>query len=132
MPGTDLTITGEQRDALYELVANHVGDLDAVWLAMQTGDYATAERKALELVVDFRLLTDLGWHPNDGREAIRLTMPSTELADVLRRIRGEAEGALSGFLERDRREREEEEKVDAAFRLARDTCEELIAALDPQ
>lgn len=60
MPGTDLTITGEQRAALYELVTSHLGDLDSVWLAMQKGDYETAERKALELASDFRLLTDLG------------------------------------------------------------------------
>lgn len=132
MPGTDLTISGEQRDALYELVTNHVGDLDAVWLAMQTGDYATAEAKALELAADFRLLTDLGWHRDDSRERVRLTMPPAELADGLRRILGEAESGLSGFLERDRREREEEERVEAAFRLARDTCEELIAKLDPR
>ena len=132
MPGTDLTISGEQRVALYELVTLHVGDLEAVWLAMQQGDYETAERKALEFAADFRLLTDLGWHPEDGRDAVRLTIPPEELADALWRILGDAEGGLSGFLERDRREREEEERVDAAFRLARDTCKELIGKLDPR
>jgi hypothetical protein len=129
MPGTDLTITGEQRDALYELVTNHVGDLDSVWLAMQKGDYAAAERKALEFMGDFRLLADLGWHPEDSRETVGLTMPREELADVLARIRSEADGGLSGFIAREREQREEEEKVEAAFRLARETCEGLIGKL---
>jgi hypothetical protein len=126
MPGTDLRISGEPRDALYKLTILHVGDLDAVWLAMQQGDYATAERKALEFAGDFRLLADLGWHPDDSRETVRLTMAREELADLLKRTRSETEGALSGFLVR---ECEEEERSVAAFRLARSTCEELIDKL---
>ena len=129
MPSSTATISREQRDALYELVRNHLGGLGDVWIAMEAkGDYATAERLALEFSEDFRLLADLGWDREDSREAVELTMPPEDLMEALKRIRGEAEGWLGG-LESDREQREEEEKVDARFRLAHSTCEELLARL---
>lgn len=129
MPSSTATISKDQRDALYELVRNHLGGLGDVWIAMEAkGDYGTAERLALEFSEDFRLLADLGWGPEDSRDAIELTMPPEDLMEVLKRIRGEAEGGLGG-LESDRHQREEEEKVHARFRLARSTCEELLAKL---
>ncbi len=129
MPSRTATISRDQRDALYELVRNHLGGLGDVWIAMEAkGDYATAERLALEFGEDFRLLADLGWGREDSREAVELTMPREDLMEELKRIRSEAEGWLSG-LESDREQREEEEKVDARFRLARSTCEELLAKL---
>lgn len=129
MPSSTATISKDQRDALYELVRNHLGGLGDVWIAMEAkGDYATAERLALEFSEDFRFLADLGWEPEDSRKAVELTMPREDLMEVLKRIRSEAEGGLGG-LESDRKQREEEEKVNARFRLARSTCEELLARL---
>jgi hypothetical protein len=129
MPSSTATINKDQREALYELVRNHLGGLGDVWIAMEAkGDYATAERLAMEFSEDFRLLADLGWDREDSREAIDLTMPREDLMETLKRIRGEAEGWLGG-LESDREQRESEEKVNARFRLARNTCEELLARL---
>jgi hypothetical protein len=129
MPSSTATISKDQRDGLYELVRNHLGGLGDVWIAMEAkGDYATAERLALEFTEDFRLLADLGWEPEDSREAVELTMPREDLMEALKRVRGEAEGWLGG-LESDCEQREEEEKIDARFRLARSTCEELLAKL---
>ena len=93
------------------------------------GDFATAERLAMEFSEDFRLLADLGWDREDSREAVELTMPREDLTEALKRIRSEAEGGVSGS-ESDREQREAEEKVNARFQLARNTCDELLARLD--
>jgi hypothetical protein len=58
-------------------------------------------------------------------------MPPDDLAEVLNRLRREAEGGLADTAgERESREREEEILRD--YRLVRDICEELIASLDPR
>jgi hypothetical protein len=127
MPGRNLTITATQRVALYEQVRNHLGAINDLWLALEkTGDFTAAERLAKKFSEDFRLLADLGWDPND-REEVELTMPTEELAQVLKRLHTEAEGGLGGP---ERQAREAEEAIYEAFRLARDTCEELLARLD--
>jgi hypothetical protein len=96
MPRTTATITGAQRDALYEQVRNHLGALGDVWIAMEkNSDFATAERLGIEFGEDFRLLHDLGWDENDSREVVELTMPPEDLAEVLTRLRREAEGGLT-------------------------------------
>lgn len=111
MPSSTATINKDQREALYELVRNHLGGLGDVWIAMEAkGDYATAERLALEFSEDFRLLADLGWDREDSREMVELTMPREDLTEALKR--------------------EAEVKVNARFQLARNTCEELLARLD--
>jgi hypothetical protein len=132
MPRTTATITGAQRDALYEQVRNHLGALGDVWIAMEkTSDFATAERLGIEFGEDFRLLHDLGWNVEDERETVELTMPPGDLTEVLNRLRREAEGGLADTAgERESRERDEE--ILRGFRLVRDTCEELIASLDPR
>jgi hypothetical protein len=130
MPSSTATINKDQRLALYELVRNHLGGLGDVWIAMEAkGDYATAERLAMEFNEDFRLLADLGWDREDSREVVELTMPREDLTGALKRIRSEAEGGVGGS-ESDREQREAEEKVNAHFRLARSTCEELLTRLD--
>jgi hypothetical protein len=129
MPSSAAMITKGQRDALYELVRNHLGGLGDVWIAMEAkGDYATAERLAIEFGEDFRLLADLGWNREDSRESVELTMPPEDLMEALKRIRGEAEGGVRGS-ESDREQREAEEEINTRFQLALSTCEELLARL---
>lgn len=130
MPDTTTTISGEQRDALYQLVRDHLGGLNDVWIAMeQNKDFATAERLGREFGRDFRLLDDLGWGENDEREAVELTMPAGELAALLNRLREEAEAGLTGSPP-ERRSREEDERTDRRLRLVVDTCEGLLVELD--
>ena len=129
MPGTTTTITGEQRDGLYELVRDHLGGLNDVWIAMeQDKDFATAERLGMEFGEDFRLLADLGWAESDGREAVELTMPPEDLTEMLRRLRDEAIGGLSES-PGERKSREEDEETNERYRHAMSTCGELLAAL---
>lgn len=130
MPDTTPTISGEQRDALYELVRDHLGGLNDVWIAMeQDRDFATAERLGLEFGEDFRLLEDLGWREDDNREAIELTMPAADLGQLLRRLHDEAEASLSRSPD-EAGSREEDERTERRLLLAMDTCEELLVALD--
>ncbi len=132
MPDTITTISGEQRDALYQLVRDHLGGLNDVWIAMEENkDFASAERLGREFGDDFRLLDDLGWGEDDDREAVALTMPTGELTQILKRLHEEAEAGLAGSPE-ERRSREEDEKTDRRLLLATDTCEELLVALDDE
>lgn len=132
MPDTTTTISGERRDALYQLVRDHLGGLNDVWIAMeQNKDFAAAERLGREFAQDFRLLEDLGWAEDDARGAVELTMPTAELTQVLKRFHEAAEAGLaSSRLERV--SREEDEKTDRRLLLAMDTCEELLVALDEE
>lgn len=129
MPTTTATINAEQRLGLYELVRNHLGGLDDVWIAMeQNRDFATAQRLGREFAGDMRLLDDLGWHEDDEREAIELTMPADELVVVLKRLRADAANAFVGS-PHERRAREEDERAEESYRAALDACDELLTTL---
>lgn len=130
MPGTTTTIDKDQRDGLYELVRNHLGGIGDIWLALeQDGEYELAERMGIEFGEDFRLLQDIGWQPNDKRTSVELTMEAHDLAELLTRLRGEAIGVLDGTASM-HLQREEEERAQALYRGAKQTCEELLARLD--
>jgi hypothetical protein len=132
MPRTTATITGQQRDALYEQVRNHLGALNDVWIAMECNrDFATAERLGIEFGEDFRLLHDLGWDESDSRKVVELTMPREDLIEVLARLGREAEGGLTDS-EEERESKEKDEEILQGFRLVRNTCDELIEKLDPR
>ena len=130
MPSITTTITREQRDGIYELVRNHLGGIGDVRIALeQNEDFATAERLGLAFGEDLRLLADIGWHPHESREAFELTMAPHDLAELLKRLRDEAEKLL-GESPEERKSREEDEEVDQCFQLGLDACEELLVGLD--
>ena len=132
MPGkTTATIDRERRDALYELVLNHVNSVGDLWVAMEERDFAKAERLGIEYGEDLRLMQDLGWAEEDGRESIALTMPSHDLMELLGRLQGEAESVLTGSA-CVRMLQAEEENARERYRRAKATCEELIEQLDPR
>lgn len=130
MPSSTTTITRDQRDGLYALVRNHLGGLGDVFVEMeQRKDFDAAERLGREFAEDFRLLDDMGWRPNDGRESVALTMPLGELSDLLQRLQDEAERVLAES-PAERRSREEDEETNRRFRLGLDACEGVLAELD--
>jgi hypothetical protein len=45
-----VTISREQRYAIYELVVDHLSAIGDVWIEFQKRDYATAKRQAGEFV----------------------------------------------------------------------------------
>lgn len=128
MPGT--TITKDQREGLYELVRNHLGGIGDVWIALEENEnFATAERLGIEFGEDLRLLADIGWRPDENREAFELTMPPHDLAELLKRLHEEAEQLLTES-PAERRSREADEETDRRFRLGLDACEEVLVDLD--
>jgi hypothetical protein len=123
-----IKITGDQRKALYEQVRNHLAGLGDVFVALECQkDYPTAERLAIEFGEDFRLMADLGWNPEDGRDDVELTMPPHDLMEVAKRLRDEAQGGLVD-VEEDR-ESVAPPPVIKGYEDARDTCDEILAAL---
>jgi hypothetical protein len=125
MPHGTVRIDPEQRNAIYELVRNHLSGLGDVYMAMERrGDFATAERLGIEFADDFRLLRDIGWCPRDYRRRFVLTMPAHELKVVLRRLKGEAEHLLLGS---EREADTEEAELTRRFQLGYQACEELLA-----
>jgi hypothetical protein len=130
VPGTTTTIDRDQRDGLYELVRNHLGQIGDIWIALEEdSEYELAERMGIEFGEDFRLLADIGWHPKDKRAEVELTMEAHDLAELLTRLQGEAVGVLDGTASM-HLQREEEERARALYQGAKDTCEELLARLD--
>jgi len=130
MPSSTATISKDQSDGLYALVRNHLGGLSDVFVEMeQREDFDVAERLGREFVEDFRLLEDIGWRPDDGRESVALTMPLDALSELLQRLQDEAERLLTES-PTERRSREEDEEANRRFRLGLGACEDVLAGLD--
>jgi hypothetical protein len=127
MPHRTATINGEQREAIYEFLVEGLSRLTDVPLAIKTEDFDTAKRLAREFSQYFRLLDDLGWSI-DCRREVALTMPPEELADMLRRLYADADGALGGSPE-EREARETEEADRRRDQLVLDTASSLLAEL---
>lgn len=127
---TTTTITQAQRRGIYELVRNHLAGIgDVVIVLEEKGDYADAERLAIEFTEDVRLLTDIGWDSEPERESFELTMPVHDLTEVLGRLRGEAE-ALLGESPDERQSRKEDRATEERLWTGLDACAALLVAID--
>lgn len=125
-----ITINPVQREVFYELALDHLSGAGDLGMAIAQGDLATAERRGIELGEDLRLMEDLGWE-REPRRAAELRMPPEDLAEILTRLRADAEGGLRDSGD----ERDANEADDAArrrYRLALDACNGLLAQLDRQ
>lgn len=132
MPGTTITIDRDQRDGLYELVRNHLGCIEDFWVALErTRDFATVERLGLELGEDLRLLEDLGWGEDGDRDGFELTMPPHDLMELLQRLHDEAAQVLIRHGTEAAACREDAD-ADRRFQLGHETCERVLADLDPR
>lgn len=131
MPETTITIYHGQREGLYELVRNHLGGIEDFWVALErTKDFAVAERMGLQFAEDFRLLRDIGWSEHDVRESYVLTMPGQELADLLKRLKGEAASALIETGSEAQSSREDAE-TDWRLRAGFEACGTVLTELEP-
>jgi hypothetical protein len=124
---TTVTINGVQREVFYELVLDHLSGMADLSLAVERGDFATAERLGIEFGEDLRLTQDLGWDSAPRKDA-DLTMPPDDLAEVLTRLKSDAEGGLRESSD-DRDSREADENARARYRYALDTCNGLLVLL---
>jgi hypothetical protein len=78
-----VTITADQRDALYDRILDRLSGIGDVWLAANSQDFTAAERLGREYSDELRLvLDDLGW--GDGPDSDPVELESSP--DVLRRV----------------------------------------------
>jgi hypothetical protein len=121
---TTVTINAVQREVFYELVLDHLSGIADLSLAVEREDFAMAERLGIEFGEDLRLMEDLGWD-KAPREDAELTMSPEDLAEVLTRLKGDAEGGLSESAY-GRCARETDARAKHRYRLALDTCDGLL------
>lgn len=95
-----LCITHRQRDAIYEMVLNHLTGIGDVWIAVQHRDLPTARRLGREFAEELRLLEDLGWTETIDRETVALTVPPDDLTRTLARLHNHATAALGVYVSR--------------------------------
>jgi hypothetical protein len=125
---TTVTINGVQREVFYELVLDHLSGIADLSLAVEKGDFATAERLGIEFGEDLRLMQDLGWDREPRKDA-DLTMPPEDLAEALTRLKADAEGGLRES-KHDRDSRQADEAAKDRYRLAVDTCNGLLHMIE--
>jgi hypothetical protein len=121
-----LTVTGQQRDALYEEIVDRLSGIGDVWLAVRAQNYDVAQRLAQDYCDDLRLVTDdLGWGDGVG-ETIELSSPPDLLRRALSRWRDAAVSLDSG----QERERTELRDAEQRNRLVVEACQQVLADLD--
>ena len=85
-----LTITADQRDALYDQIVDRLNGIDDIWLAVRAENYELAERLGRAYSDDLRLVTDdLGWGDGPGGP-VELSTPPDVLHRALSRLRDAA------------------------------------------
>lgn len=123
-----VTISGAQRQVLYELILDRLSAVGDLNLLIKQGDYEAAERLATEFAGDLRLMADLGWE-KEWRDDVDLTMPADDLAPVLERLRDAAAGGLAESTD-EREAREAEEAARCRYLYARETCTGLLLLIE--
>jgi hypothetical protein len=126
---TDLTITAEQRDALYDQILDRLSGIGDVWLAASTEDYETADRLGREYCDELRLvLDDLGWGGGSAEDAIGLTAPP----DVLRRVFGRLRDGAAGERAHKAAAWAESRELEERNRLVSEACQAVLGELDAE
>lgn len=121
-------ITGEERDAIYDLVLSHISGVDDLRMALEAEDFERARRLGIEFGDELRLLEDLGWGYS-AASIVHLTMEPTQLHRVFTRLRSDAEGLRLG--EEREEAKIEDEARDWRQRAARITraCDRVLGAI---
>jgi hypothetical protein len=123
-----LTITREQRDAIYEVVLNHLTGIGDVWIAVQSRDFDYAQKLGRAFAEDLRLLDDLGWASECHTQTVTLTMPSDDLARAAARLQRRAADSLESYVSRPKDDEEIAERDVAASAAVGDLLGHLAGA----
>ncbi len=124
MNATATEITGEEGDALREVILTHISGIDDLRVACEAEDFAQAERLGVEFGDELRLMEDLRWAGVLSDTAVlELTMPPKQLRRVFTRLR-----SLAATLRADE-EREEAEAVEEVRRF-RERAQRVVKACD--
>jgi hypothetical protein len=121
-----LTITAEQRDALYDNILDRLSAIGDVWTAASKEDYEAADRLGREFSDSLMLvLGDLGWGEGTG-EPVELTAPPDVLRRAFTRLRDLASSHTASIEEEQQEAREMEERN----RLVMEACMLVLTDLD--
>jgi hypothetical protein len=122
-----ITITSEQRDALYGQIIDRLSGIGDIWHAVAAKNWAAAERLAREFSDDLRLvLDDLGWDDGPGGETIELTTPP----DVLRRVFSQLRDGAMSYAANDLEVRAEIQEIEQRNDLVLEAAWQVLADLD--
>ncbi|MGD9735146.1 MAG: hypothetical protein AB7V58_05985 [Solirubrobacterales bacterium] len=120
-----MTITAEQRDALYDQIVDRLSGIGDVWLAASARDFEGATRLGREFCDDLGLvLDDLGFGEGSG-EAVELRTPPAVLRRVLSRLCASAIGQDRA----EAPEREAAREMQERNRLVVQTCQTVLARI---
>ena len=125
-----ITLTPEERDALYDRVFIRLTAIDHIYLAMEGGDFERADDLAREFADLLWLIVEgLGWGGTSS-EPIELRTPPDVLQRALTRLRDRAE--IEDALENRSQEktRTELRRFQAQNSLVKRTCGRVLASLE--
>ena len=123
-----LTVTSVQREALRDLMVYRLLVIGDRRLEAALAEGTPHEQLAAEFGEDLRLMQDLDWDLRKRGDVV-LTMRRLPLELTLRRMRLDAVEAQTEGVQ-PQRPSEAKEKRMARFKLAEQTCDELLSALD--
>jgi hypothetical protein len=118
-------ITAAERDALYEQISVRLSGIDEVWMAVEAGDFARADRVGREFSDDLRLiLDDLGWGTGSGQPLELITPP-----DVLRRVCTRVQSKAEAQQEMEKEERARGQQREEQTQRVLETCRRVLGEL---
>lgn len=125
-----IEITGEEGNALREMILTHISGIDDLRMVCEAENFAQAERLGIEFGDQLRLMEDLHWTGVLPDTAIvQLTMPPKELRRVFTRLRSVVATLRAA------EEREQAELMDEARRYRErtqrvaDACDRVLTAI---
>jgi hypothetical protein len=117
-----ITISGEERDALYDRIVLRLNGIEDVYRAVEEEDWETAQRLGREFSDLLRLVCDdLGWG-EEARQPFSLATPP----DVLRRAAGVIKEAAAFEREHHERRRDEAAEDVAEAQRLQEICERIL------
>lgn len=123
---TNLTITAQQRDALYDYILDRLSGIGDIWLAVCAENYDTAKRLGREYSDELcLLLDDLGWD-----EGIGGTVELTTRPDTLRRVFSRLRNSAASLVNSEEKERAEAQEFEERNRLVAEACQHVLAYLE--
>lgn len=88
---TTVVVTCDESDALRVQALARLSGIDDVFHAVESRDFATAERLGVEFLDLLTLLGQLGWQEVGGEDRQRLEMPAEQLRRLFHRLLIDAE-----------------------------------------
>lgn len=121
-----ITISAEQRDAVYSLVLDELNAFEDLRLAYEADDVETSYRLGRRVGDGLRLIVDggLGWGTR-AAGPIELTLPPDDLRRIFANLRRNAIGLYEAM----RPEQEELQAEWAEIKQVQETCSEVLGQL---